>query len=73
MRSRAQRRGSCDGLGERRIDDLARFGIRRHLWWRASVARQCTKASLGWQGVKASLASGHIAIRAHERRAAPLS
>jgi hypothetical protein len=31
MQSRAQRRGSWNGLCERQIDGLARFGIRRHL------------------------------------------
>ena len=51
-RSRAQCRVSCNGLGERRIGDLAGIGIRRHLWWRASaVSRKCTKASLGAQGI----------------------
>ena len=30
-RSRAERRSSWSGLRESRIDDLARFGIRRHL------------------------------------------
>ena len=31
MQSRAQHRGSWNGLCERQIDGLARFGIRRHL------------------------------------------
>jgi hypothetical protein len=64
MRSRAQRRSCCEGLCERRIDDLDRMGIRRHLWRRASAMnRPCTTASLGPQGIKASLASGHTASR----------
>ena len=37
------------------------------------VSRRCTKASLGPQGINASLASGHTASRGHERRAAPRS
>jgi hypothetical protein len=38
MRSQTQRRGSCDGRCKRRIDDVARRGIRRHLWWCASAS-----------------------------------
>ena len=58
---RAQRRGSWNGLCERQIDGLARFGIRRHLRRRAfPVSRQCEKRALG---LKASLASGHKASR----------
>ena len=56
MRSRAQRRGSCDGLGERRIDDLARKGIRRHLRWRASAVSR---------GNAEKQASGRKASRRH--------
>ena len=74
MWSQTQRRGSCDGLCEHRIDDVARRGVRRHLWWRASaVSRRCTQASLGPLGSTASLASGRTASRGHERRAAPRS
>jgi hypothetical protein len=56
MRSRAQRRGSCDGLCERRIDDLARKGIRRHLRWRASAVSR---------GNAQKQASGRKASRRH--------
>ena len=75
--SRAQRRWrrcSCDGLCERRIHDLSRFGIRRHLWWRVcAFSQRCTKASLRPRGITASLAGGHTASRGHERQAAPRS
>ncbi len=74
MRSRAECRGSCDGLCERRIDGLDRLGIRRHLWWHVlPVSRQCTRASLGPHGITrqcthTSGRGGH-----EERRVAPRS
>ena len=55
MRSRAQRRGSWSGLCESRIDDLARFGIRRHL--RRAVGVPSTLAG--------SVKSGPLAARHH--------
>ena len=72
MQSRAERRGSWNGLcGESRIDDLARMGIRRHLWWRASAVGPRSTTASRWPQ---SLASAHTARRGHEeRRAAPRS